>query len=89
MEYLIVYLVLALATGFTAWYFIWAPCITEAKLLGIKNEMTLSPTLSGFVYFIVATLTAPIVALVLILPTNLFNKAVEGTRKITHQETLA
>ncbi len=89
MEYLIVYLVMALATGFTAWYFIWNPCITEAKLLGIKNDVTLNPTLSGFVYFIVATLTAPVVAAVLILPTNLFNKAVDGTRKITHEETLA
>ncbi len=82
-------LVLAIATGLASWYTIWYPCITEARDLGIKNELTLNPALSGLVYIIIAMLIFPVMMLVLLLPTDLFAKTLEATSKITHQETLS
>lgn len=89
MSFIYLCFICAFATGLTAWYTIWYPCITEAQDIGIKNELTLNPTLSGLVYIVIATLIFPVMIVVLLLPTDLFAKTLEATSKITHQETLS
>jgi len=59
MDWLIIYLVFAIATSICAWLFYYMPAVREAKQKGIVNSFTRSPVLSSLVYIIISTFIAP------------------------------
>jgi hypothetical protein len=85
IELLYGYLAFALATGIVSWLYLFRPCLKEAQLLGIKNEITDSPGLTSIVWILINTLIAPVVFLIVIVPT-FFNSALAGVRKSMFEE---
>jgi len=59
MDWLIIYLVFALATSICAWLFYYMPAVREAKQKNIDNSFTRSPILSSVIYIIISTVIAP------------------------------
>jgi hypothetical protein len=85
IELLYAYLAFALATGVISWLYLFKPCLKEAQLLGIQNEITLSPKLTGTVWVILNTLLAPVVFLIVLVPT-FYQAALVGVRKSMLEE---
>lgn len=68
MEYLLYYVVLAMATSFSSVYEIFWPVLKTAINNKVDNEFTRSPKLSVLVVFLVNMLVAPFWLVVLLLP---------------------
>ena len=68
MEYFFVYLAFALATAFSASYELFWPLVKKAQAAGVENEITQSPVLSTTVFFIIQTIFAPLVILIIFIP---------------------
>ncbi len=83
---MVLYLIFALSTAATYWYYIWNPNLKEAIDLGIKNELTEHPYIANAAFFFIGMLTAPIVAIILVLPGTAFSQAFEATKQVTHEE---
>ena len=79
MEYLVIYLTMALAASITSIYELVWPTIVEARSKGVDNAFTNNPYLTVFVALIVNTVVAPYWMLVLLIP-SFFTAAAIGMR---------
>ena len=85
IELLYAYLAFAIATGLVSWLYLFKPCLKEAQLLGIENEITLSPKLTSTVWIILNILLAPVVFLIVLVP-PFYQAALMGVRKSMFEE---
>jgi hypothetical protein len=85
LQVLYAYLAFALATGLVSWLYLFNPCLKEAQLLGIQNEITQSPKLTGVVWVLINTLLAPVVFLIVLVPT-FYQAALVGVRRSMLEE---
>jgi len=85
LELLFAYLAAALATGIVSWRYIFWPLVREARALGINNDITRSPYLSSFVFVIINTFFAPIVTVIIFVP-SFFEAAKLGMIKSLSEE---
>ena len=65
MDWLITYLVFALATSICAWLFLYRPVYIDVCSLGVENTFTTSPLISALTFIVLTTITAPVVFTVL------------------------
>lgn len=78
------YAIFALTTGIMALVTVFIPLLQKAQDIGIENPFTDNPLLSQVVYFVIATISAPILFLPLVVPsmntrfTNALEKSVLG-----------
>jgi len=84
-ELLYGYLAFALATGILSWLYLFRPCLQEALALGIRNEITTSPKLTSIVWIIMNTVIAPLVLVVILVP-SFCEAALVGVRKSMFEE---
>lgn len=68
MEYVIIYLIAAMATAISSIYELIWPLIVKAKQNNVDNEFTRYPVLSVFVVFVVNTIIAPYWMVILLIP---------------------
>lgn len=85
MDYYLVYIIFAAATASSALYEIYWPLLKEARALGIANELTTSPKLSCFVFWCIQFIIAPVVVVVVFIP-SLSAAATTGLRKVIESE---
>ena len=85
MSYLVFYTIFAIATSLSSIYEIFWPAISGARQLGIKNDLTDSIYLSTFIVFLINTLFAPLVFLILVIP-GASTEAMRGIVSIVHEE---
>lgn len=84
MSILTFYIIFCLTTSICAVYEIFWPCLQAAIKDGIKNELTEAPWLSSFVFLVLNTILAPMVFLVIIIP-SLHTNAVKGINKVMRE----
>lgn len=85
LELFFAYLAAALATGIVSWRYIFWPLVKEAIAMEIKNDITRSPYLSSVVFIIINTIFAPIVTVVIFVP-SFFEAAKLGILKSLTEE---
>jgi len=85
LELLFAYLAAAFATGLVSWRYIFWPLVKQARELEINNDITRSPYLSSFVFVIINTLFAPIVTVIIFVP-SFFEAAKLGMLKSITEE---
>lgn len=85
LELLFAYLAAALATGLVSWRYIFWPLVKQAREIGVNNDITRSPYLSSFVFIIINTLFAPIVTVIIFVP-SFFEAAKLGMLKSLTEE---
>lgn len=85
LELLFAYLAAALATGIVSWRYIFWPLVKEARSIGIDNDITRSPYLSSVVFIIINTIFAPIVTVIIFIP-SFFEAAKLGMLKSISEE---
>jgi len=85
LELLFAYLAAALATGIVSWRYIFWPLVKEARGLGINNDITRAPYLSSLVFIIINTIFAPIVTVIIFVP-SFFEAAKLGMLKSISEE---
>lgn len=78
------YAIFAIATSLSSIYEVFWPVLSSARSQGIKNEFTNSMYLSTFVFFLINTLFAPLVFLVLIIP-GVSVSATKGLSQVVHE----
>jgi hypothetical protein len=79
------YIIFCLATSLTLIYELFWPVIALARREGIDNDITRSPLLSLFIFFIVNTALAPLVVWLLVFP-PLFSSAFLGITKAVREK---
>lgn len=85
MNYYLIYIIFAAATASSALYEIYWPLLKGARALGIVNELTASPKLSCFVFWCIQFIIAPVVIVVIFIP-SLSDAAIAGLRKVIESE---
>ena len=85
MNYYLIYTIFAAATASSALYEIYWPLLKEARALGIVNELTTSPKLGCFVFWCVHFIIAPVVIVVIFIP-SLSAAFATGLRKVIESE---
>jgi hypothetical protein len=85
LEFIAVYFAAAIATGIVSWWYIFWPLTKEAIQLGIKNDITRAPYLSSFVFIVINTIFAPIVTVIIFVP-SFFEAAKTGILKSISEE---
>lgn len=60
MDVIIVYIVFALSTAITCWFFFYRRALLELKAKNIQNQLTQRPVLSSIVYILISTVIAPL-----------------------------
>lgn len=86
LELLFMYLACALATGFVSWRYLFWPIVKEARAIGINNDITRSPYLSSVVFIIINTVFAPIVTLIVFVPSFFESAKLGMIKSITEEE---
>lgn len=74
------YILFCLTTSIFSVLELYWPAVIRAKAANIKNEITESPVLSTFIFFIINCLFAPIILPVVIIP-GLYERAAVGLDK--------
>lgn len=85
MNYYLIYIIFAAATASSALYEIYWPLLKEARARGIVNDLTASPKLSCFVFWCIQFIIAPVVVVVVFIP-SLSDAAIAGLRKVIESE---
>lgn len=80
LEFFYGYLAFAFATGFVSWLYLLRPCIRAAQEFGVQNEITQAPVLTGIVWFLINTITAPVSVIIVLVP-QFHQAALEGVRR--------
>lgn len=79
------YLIFALSTSIFALIDIFIPAIQEATSKDVKNVLTENPKTSYFIYFILTTIMAPLIALPLFVP-SMNERFRTSLSKIVHEQ---
>jgi hypothetical protein len=79
------YIIFCLATSLTLIYELFWPIIALARRDGIDNDLTRSPLLSLFIFFVVNAVLAPAVVWLLVFP-PLFAGAFLGITKAVREK---
>jgi len=85
MVYLAYYFIFCLTTALTSWYFLFWSALKAARLEQVENSLTLSPVLSSVAYIAVATITAPLLFVILVIP-SFSDSYVQGMLKVLRDE---
>ena len=85
MVYLAYYFIFCLTTALTSWYFLFWGALKAARFEGIENSLTLSPVLSSIAYTVVATITAPLLFVILLVP-SFSDSYIQGMLKVLRDE---
>ena len=80
IEFIIVYISMALATSLVCWWYLFWPAVRDAQLDEIENDITRSPYLSSIVFVIINTILAPLVIFAIFVP-SAFEGAKQGITK--------
>lgn len=75
MEFFILYLVAMAVVASVITYDIYLPALKTAQKQNISNEITEYPKLSGFVFWCISCIAAPLLVLLAIIPNGLNNFA--------------
>lgn len=84
MEFLLGYLLFAVATSTSMLYESFWPALKSARKMGIRNSFTTSPYLSVFVFFLINVLFAPFIIFTIIIP-SISDSFFMGITKIVHE----
>lgn len=79
------YIIFGLTTAISSLYEIFWPIVRDAKALGVINEITIHPYLSSFIFLIIQFVFAPLVLIVLLVP-SLHKSAVKGLQREIERE---
>lgn len=84
-EIIIAYFAIAIATSIVSWLFMFWPLVREAISAGVINDITKSPYLSSLVFITINIIFAPIVVLVVFIP-SMFESARAGMRRAINED---
>lgn len=84
-EIIIAYFALAVATSIVSWLFMFWPLVREAISAGVNNDITRSPYLSSIVFIAINTIFAPVVLLIVFIP-SMFESARAGMQRAINED---
>lgn len=84
MEFLLVYVIFAVATSISFLYESVWPALKSAKQKKINNNFTESPKLTMTVFFLLNVLFAPFIIFTIIIP-SISERFFEGIVKVLHE----